>query len=542
MSSATQHAVVAYDIYDPFQYPWMCLNFFLAFWFVSNASRSVMHLIKYSNIALTFSELAEEKKRNVVTYILQFWVTLVAFILQLYGGVDVLFRLADTTTPARNNAMLLAVLLIAVLYIWELCYRQTIGFPLLVHHIVTLILIQCSTASYFDTQNVFYLRYSMLLGFHATTEQISFLALFYFRLSISPKYQSALFYAATLQAFVLKTLVTFASFIFFIMDAYAGDALDDDPTRWDMFWKIMFLPLIVALYGSQLYACKILYALAKRSKTTYEKMNKLVEDAEKAPNARERVSCLQQGIRSSISEHQSSVDVLDSFENASRHHRSSSLSFGTTSGHPQRYSHFARSSHHSSPGTSPIIHGAKTSPQTVRRRSKKPPASKDSAEDLPEFMPPPPTKLAVIQSGQYYSPSEELYAQRDSLFDSVLSFGGADPTEEVHRHMNTINRVSRPSFAAEEDPQRRSELLREAVIACITAAESPSSPYGPWDIADDENEEAALGNGDHEEEEAAGKSPAKTEEDAPPPRSTSTATIATTPPPDEEDGSGVFDA
>lgn len=75
--------VEEYNIYDPFQYPWMGINFFLAFWFVSNACRFSLHWIKYSNMALTFSELEEYKKRNVVTYILQFWVTLAAFVLQI---------------------------------------------------------------------------------------------------------------------------------------------------------------------------------------------------------------------------------------------------------------------------------------------------------------------------------------------------------------------------------------------------------------------------------------------------------------------------
>ncbi len=185
--------VVIYDIYDPFQYPWMSLNFFLAFWLASNVFRSILQNVKYADIALKFEELPEEKKRNVVTYILQFLVTLLAFILQIFGSVDVLFRLEESTTPVRTNCMVLAMFLISVLYIWELCYRQTIGWPLLLHHVVTLVLIQCSTASYFDTQDSLYIRYAVLLGFHATTEQISFIALLVFRLSIAPKHQAGLF-------------------------------------------------------------------------------------------------------------------------------------------------------------------------------------------------------------------------------------------------------------------------------------------------------------------------------------------------------------
>jgi hypothetical protein len=264
-----------YDLYSPFQYPSMCLNFFLAFWLVSNLFHKALLNTNHYDIKYNFEALDGLKKRNVITYIMQLIVTTTAFILQIWGGTDILFRLEDTTSEAKLNAMVLAMLLIAVLYIWELCYREQIGWPLLTHHLVTLLLIQTSTAAFFDTQYFVYVRFAMLLGFHATTEQISFLALFCFRVNIFPKWQGIIFYAAAAQSFLLKTIVTICAFLLCCIDIYARDALEDPTTNWKWFWKIFFLPLLVLLYGSQVYACKILYSLGTRCKQS----NALLEKA-----------------------------------------------------------------------------------------------------------------------------------------------------------------------------------------------------------------------------------------------------------------------
>jgi hypothetical protein len=76
-----------------------------------------------------------------------------------------------------------------------------------------------------------------------------------------------LFYTAAAQAFILKTVVTVVSIVYFCVGFLASDAADDQPTNWKWFWTICFLPLLLLLYASQLYACKILYSLAVRCRT-----------------------------------------------------------------------------------------------------------------------------------------------------------------------------------------------------------------------------------------------------------------------------------
>lgn len=315
-SNRNLQVVQVYDIYNPFLYPWMCLNFFLAFWFLSGMVRRGIYHVHKSNICKIFDALTEDKKRNVITYIFQFWVTLFAFILQIYGGSDILFKLSELTTATRLNCMVLAVFSIAVLYVWELCYREKIGWPLLAHHFVTLLLIQCSTASFYETGNILYVRYAMLLGFHATTEQISFVALFCFRLGIYIRYHAVLFYVAAVQAFVMKTVVTFAAFIFFIRDVFVNNAFNNEPTSWDLFWKILFLPLLVVLYGSQLYACKILYSLGRRCSKSNKVVADVVRRSRLSTDLKELSQALEHGTKETRRHREKSLLVVDGFENS----------------------------------------------------------------------------------------------------------------------------------------------------------------------------------------------------------------------------------
>lgn len=350
-----------------------------------------------------------------------------------------LFRLEDTTTPNRNNCMILALLLVSVLYTWELCYRQMIGFPLLLHHIVTFVLIQCSTASYFDTQSVLYIRYAMLLGFHATTEQISFLALFCFRLSLFPKYESTLFYLATVQAFVLKTLVTVAALVFFALNTI-NDEFNDESNHWDMFWLVSFVPLLLLLYAAQVYACGILYSLAKRCKKSYETMTKVVEVAEnRSISVRQRKRRVLEGLRSLTQERiHESMRMLDTFENNSLH--DGGLGFSTHGHHD-----LSRRSFHHQYGDGRL--------------------------------PPPPSGHLTV--------SEELSARRDSSMESAFSF-----QHELEEHHHD-SRDDDHHHHQDHDSRRRSEILREAVMTCMRTTSS-SAFFGPWDeelVRLDEEEE-----------------------------------------------------
>lgn len=247
----------SYELYSPFQYPWVTVNVLIGIWCLSSFVRGCL---SRGSTRKSFDGLDEAKKRNTVTYAILFLGTSVALFLQIYGGVDVLFRNKSTTSQSRMDAAVLSVQFI-LFYLWEMFYRIEIGYPLLTHHICCLLLGQFVTASFYDTQEVIYLRFAILLGFQATTEQLSFLALFIYRLKIFPQYHRRVFHVAAWQSFIVKTLVTIASVVYYFLEFLINDF---DPTSWGLFWKIAFPLILLPLYIAQLYASYILYVLGNR--------------------------------------------------------------------------------------------------------------------------------------------------------------------------------------------------------------------------------------------------------------------------------------
>ncbi|CAB9510093.1 expressed unknown protein [Seminavis robusta] len=254
--AASDGVVMQYNIYDPYQYPWMSFNFFLLFWLAGLLSYS-LHL----RLSPKFrQDLDESKRRNVVIYILQGLATTVALGFQLYGSVDLLFWGKDTTTPDRIHACLMAWIIVCILYIWELLYRIEIGIPLLLHHIVTIILIQVGYSSFFDTANLSYFRYGLLLTFHATTEQFTFVALYCYRMGLMSHLHKAFFLLAAVQAAFFKALVTVALVVYFALGIMQGVFHGS----WGMFWKVCFPPLLLVLYIVQLYSAYTLAIIGRR--------------------------------------------------------------------------------------------------------------------------------------------------------------------------------------------------------------------------------------------------------------------------------------
>jgi len=185
----------AYDLYSPYQYPWMTINYLILIWCASSAIS--LYLKKYkrnAKIQRMIASLDEDKKRNIVIYVVQILGTTFALFAQLYGGIDIVFHMKDETTRDRIEWAVLAIVSIVVIYIWELIYRLKIGWPLLIHHIITIIFCQLNMASFFDTSQIELLRVALLSGFYATTEQPSFVALLFYRLDIYPRYHSFLFF------------------------------------------------------------------------------------------------------------------------------------------------------------------------------------------------------------------------------------------------------------------------------------------------------------------------------------------------------------
>lgn len=230
----------------------------------------------------SFKSLDLPKQRNVVTYVLQFFGSTVALIAQLLGGGG-----GADPTPQEIDWMILSFLLVAILYIWELIYRLEIGWPLLLHHLITIILIQLGAASFFETRDVIFLRYSVVMCFHATTEQLTFLSLGLYRLQIWPRRHGLLFYGSALLSFLVKSTVMGTTFYFYAEEVKARNGQGPPLVQ---FWIYGTVPLLGCLYVAQIYSCYILYSLGQRvskSSSSNEAKDEINESTEFSTNASE---------------------------------------------------------------------------------------------------------------------------------------------------------------------------------------------------------------------------------------------------------------
>ncbi|CAB9509786.1 expressed unknown protein [Seminavis robusta] len=130
---------------------------------------------------------------------------------------------------------------------------------------MTCLMTQLLIASLADTFDVEYARLAILLSFYATTEQTSFVALFCYRLDLfSKRTQYNWFTIAAIQSFVAKSAIAIFSLVYFCVIFFVRKEADDQPTNWKWFWKICFIPLVLALFAAQLYTSQILWQLRKK--------------------------------------------------------------------------------------------------------------------------------------------------------------------------------------------------------------------------------------------------------------------------------------
>ena len=287
MPQVTQHTshIIPYDLYSTSQYPWWCFNIFIILWISSKIANQVMLRCASEKIRAKYMALDQNKKDNVIVYILQFVVTSVALGLQVHGGWNIFFQWKDTPTENQLRSLNLFAILIPALYIWELIYRKAMGTPLLIHHVCALTFYQLFLGSFFDTQDVMYLRWACLGSIYATFEQHSFVALFFYRLDIFPTKQAFWFYFSAAQSLLTKTAVTIGSLVYFSL-AIQEDLLVWGRNRWESFWIIALLPLLISLYAAQLYACYILYILGQKCQRN--KTKEPVTEAEESDSASAR--------------------------------------------------------------------------------------------------------------------------------------------------------------------------------------------------------------------------------------------------------------
>ncbi|CAB9501825.1 expressed unknown protein [Seminavis robusta] len=130
---------------------------------------------------------------------------------------------------------------------------------------MTCVMAQLFALSIFDAYDMVYARLAVILTCYATTEQSSFVALLCYRLDLfSKRVQYNLFTIAAIQSFIFKSTIAIVSLVYFCVTFYIQGEADDQPTNWKWFWKICFIPLVIVLFGAQVYSSQILWTLRSK--------------------------------------------------------------------------------------------------------------------------------------------------------------------------------------------------------------------------------------------------------------------------------------
>ncbi|KAK0477124.1 hypothetical protein IW261DRAFT_306345 [Armillaria novae-zelandiae] len=201
-----------------------------------------------------FCSLSHEHQRNTVTYVLNTFWTLVALIVQLIAFPVLLERY----TMFNIDLVHVATILVSGLYIFELTYRPTMRWPLIIHHICTLLAIIFLQVVLQVTSHPAIATAGLIWLFQATTEQSVFVGLFMYRLKYPKSIVKPTLQFAAVQSFIFK--IGFATYLV----VWWGIKLASyHATNFDVALSTVLVILISLLMTTQIYGSYTVWCVAK---------------------------------------------------------------------------------------------------------------------------------------------------------------------------------------------------------------------------------------------------------------------------------------
>lgn len=235
------------------------LVFLLGFW-----AMSVLITATLNRLSEKFRSMELRHKRNIVTYIFQIGATTAS--LSIFTVVFPRFitvsRIEDPFTKEDMKMASIASGLVFYLYIFELVYKTSVNFSLMVHHILA-IGMTCLTCFFlWDTMNPAAV-YLMILLYSAVTEQPVFIALLLYRFGYKCRWWFR-FAAAT--GLLFKGSVFGLGFLVLqraLLDVHFTNYRND--FGWKSFMTIVFPVVNVVLLVVQVYCIHVYWALGEKS-------------------------------------------------------------------------------------------------------------------------------------------------------------------------------------------------------------------------------------------------------------------------------------
>ncbi|KAK0212270.1 hypothetical protein DFS33DRAFT_14658 [Desarmillaria ectypa] len=162
-----------------------------------NGKGAELLLVRFSK---EYAALSFANRRNVVTYCLSTFWTMVAFILQIVASP----MLGGYYTWNRIGEARVAAVIISGLYTYELVFRTSMRWPLLVHHFCTLFATTFIQIALQIALHPAIASAGLIWLFQATTEQSVFIGLILYRLRFPKHVVAPVLKFAAIQSFICK--------------------------------------------------------------------------------------------------------------------------------------------------------------------------------------------------------------------------------------------------------------------------------------------------------------------------------------------------
>ncbi|GAW08269.1 secreted protein [Lentinula edodes] len=208
-----------------------------------------------SRFSVQYDEMSFENKRNTVTYVLDTFVTFAVLILQLVASPI----LASKFTFDNVNMLKAGTLLISGLYIFELTYRPSMRWPLLIHHFCTIfaIVLLLSVLAYTGHPQI--VAAGEIWLFQATTEQSVFIGLFMYRLRFPLRWTRDMLRFGAVQSFIFKL-----AFAAYLLAFWAQKLAQFHTSSKDIALSVMLVTIIVLLMCTQIYGAWAVWCLSEK--------------------------------------------------------------------------------------------------------------------------------------------------------------------------------------------------------------------------------------------------------------------------------------
>ncbi|KAF8910868.1 hypothetical protein CPB85DRAFT_1304931 [Mucidula mucida] len=214
-----------------------------------------------------FRALSFENQRNTVTYVLNTIWTTVALVFQGLSSP----MLRQEYSLESLSQLRIAAVIVSVLYIFELTYRPSMRWPLMIHHSCTLFAIIFVQIILQITMHPALAVVGVIWLFQATTEQTVFIGLFMYRLRYPKRMVQNLLKFAAVQSFLCKF-----GFAVYLLVWWAMK-LARFTTSADIALSVMLVTICTLLMATQVYGSWAVWCVA----TNMDRSRRTTNDLEK---------------------------------------------------------------------------------------------------------------------------------------------------------------------------------------------------------------------------------------------------------------------